>query len=140
MGSSINYMATGSIYPSRFCMNDLTTPYAAKQANVATQPLIGISQEGTHDGPGTSADDGLAAASGEWLKIYADEDHDECLLYLGAAVTGGQLLKSDANGLGVPVAYDAATIQCVGAEARDNGASGDLIRVRPRFDVLPPFA
>lgn len=139
MASSVNYIADENIRPSVFTMHSVHTAYGAVQAD-GTQPILGISQEGTYGSPGTPFDNGFAAVSGGKLNIYQDEDHDECLLFIGATVTGGQLLISDANGFGIPVDYSSATKQFVGAEARDSGVSGQRIRVRPRLDVLAPFA
>lgn len=135
MASSVNYKAGGNIRPSVFTMAYGPAAYCVVQAD-GTQPILGISQEGVQNSPGTAADTGFAAASGMWLNIYQDEDHDEPLLYIGDTVTGGTLLKSDANGFGIPVVLTGSTVQYVGAEARTGGVSGDLIRVRPRFDIV----
>ena len=133
MASSVNYMADGNIRPHVFCMRGLA-PYSAVQAD-GTKPIIGISQMGTWGSPNTPFDTGFAASSGQPINIFQDEDHDECLLTLGATVTGGQLLISDSNGFGIPLSYASSSVQNVGAEARDSGASGALIRVRPRLQV-----
>ncbi len=133
MASSVNYVATGNIRPKRFVMSDPIVAYGVVEATLTTRPIVGISQMGTRGTPGTAFDTGFAASSGQQINVFQDEDHDECLLELGAAVTGGQLLKTDANALGVPVVLSGGGIQWVGAEARDSGASGATIRVRPKL-------
>ncbi len=138
MSSSINYMAGDNIRPMVFAMQDVLNTYSIVQAD-GSQPIKGITQMGGYGSPGTPFDNGFAAVSGGKLNIFADEEHDEPLLIIGAAVTGGQLLISDSNGFGIPVNYSASTKQFIGAEARDSGASGQAIRVRPRFQVLAPM-
>lgn len=139
MSASINYIAGDNVRPMVFCSNDTHERYAVVQAD-GTQPIVGISQMGTQGSPGTPFDTGFAAASGRPINVFQDEDHDEPLLILGASVTGGQLLKSDANGFGTPVSYSSSSTQFVGAEARDSGASGQAIRVRLKLQVLAPTA
>jgi hypothetical protein len=114
--------------------------YQVKTADGQTQ-IVGISQMGTKVAPGTPGwDANIAATSGDIIGVFADEDNDEVLLYLGASVTGGQLLKSDSNGLGVPLSLTSTSAQYVGAEARQTGASGDLIKVRPRINATGRMA
>ncbi len=136
MGSSASYQAGGNISPSRFVMAQLGTgQFQVIQATTA-QPLFGISQMGTFYAPGTAADNTYAAVSGQYLGVYRDEEHDDILLYLGGTVTGGQMLKSDANGFGVAADFTLSVIQYIGAEARESGVSGQLIRVIPRLDIV----
>lgn len=136
MASSVNYVAVANIRPMRFLIDSPIIAYGCQEATVSTRPLIGISQMGTRGSPGTEFDTGFAASSGQQIQVFQDEDHDECLLQLGAAVTGGQLLKADGNALGVPVVLSGGGLQFYGAEARDSGASGATIRVRPRLGSL----
>lgn len=136
MASSVNYVAVANIRPKRFVIGSPVVAYGVQEATVSLRPIVGISQMGTRGTPGTEFDTGFAASSGQQIQIFQDEDHDECLLELGAAVTGGQLLKADANALGVPVTISSGGQQFYGAEARDSGASGATIRVRPKFGVI----
>lgn len=141
MASSISYQSGGPIYPSRFVIANPIAgssqgDYQVIQGTTGV-PILGISQEGTQIAPGTAGDSGYAVAtSGYPLEVYSDEDNDDCLLCLGATVTGGQWLKSDTNGCGVPVVMSGGGSQFVGAEARESGTSGTLIRVRPRIDQV----
>lgn len=141
MASSINYQAGGTIKVSRFVMANAPIDYQVVQAD-GSLPIIGIAQPGTKAPPGLigSSPSDTAAASGDIIAVFQDEANDDVLLYLGATVTGGQLLKSDANGLGTPLLASSTTYQYCGAEARQSGASGDLIRVRPRINAVGRMA
>jgi hypothetical protein len=130
---SISYTAGGDISPARFCKALLNSPFVAVQADDGDEIYVGISQPGTRDAPGTPADDGLAASSGDQVVIYGDADEDEPMLLSGAAVTAGQLLMSDSTGRGIPV----TTGKYYGAQALTAATAANiLIRVRPRIAGL----
>ena len=135
MPGSINYQAGGNIGVSCFVMANDPIDYQVITAN-GNQPILGISQMGANHFPDGTSSTLIAAASGQILAVFADADHDEPLLYLGASVTGGQLLCSDAAGHGIPFVPGSSVAQYVGAEARQSGASGALIKVRPRFNTV----
>lgn len=109
--------------------------FQVRQAD-GTQEIIGITQPGTLTFPGGPGNQTLAAVSGGVIAVFQDEANDEPLLSVSAAVTGGQLLKSDASGYGIPWLPASTAQQFVGAEARQStiGATfPQLIRVRPRM-------
>lgn len=140
MPGAINYQAGGTIGPARFVMANYPIDYQVKTAD-GTQPIFGVTQMGCLNPPGTPGfDANVAATSGQYIGVFQDEAFDECLLYLGASCTGGQLLKSDSNGLGVPLNISSTSAQYVGAEARQTGVSGDLIKVRPRLNTTGRMA
>jgi hypothetical protein len=134
--ASINWQSGGSILPSTFVMANYPIDYQVKTAD-GTQPIIGIAQEGTHNFPGSPGDLGYAATSGQFLNVYQDPEYNECLLVIGAAVSGGQALVSDSQGRAIPFVPGSSTAQYVGAEARDSGSTvGQLIRAVPKNDIV----
>jgi len=124
-----NFIATGTIAPFRFVVLDTTSAnlFSVLQANGNQGTIIGISQPGTHDAPGTSGAGTDAADSGETLTVFGPGD--VCLLELGTGgVTAGDFVAPDTNGKGVTVTA-AATVQYIGAKALETGVAGDRVRV-----------
>jgi hypothetical protein len=115
-----NYMASGNIYPSRFVVQN--NQFRVGQAT-ANAKVVGISQQGTRNAPGTAADDGYAAITDEPIAVYGPGT--QCLLEIAATVYGGYRLAADADGKGVL----ATSGQNVGAIAEGAGQAGDKIRV-----------
>jgi hypothetical protein len=94
-----NFVANGTIQPSRFVTIDSTSENAVIQASANTQELIGISQEWSKLAPipGASSE---AADAGDPIKVYGLSDI--CLLQsTTAGWTAADRLTSDANGNGV---------------------------------------
>lgn len=120
-----SFKASGNVTPSRFVKLSSTDNVVAQAG--AGEAIIGVSQAGTRNAPYSSLDDGYAAADGEDLEVFGD--NEVCWLELGAAATVGARLKSDANGAGTPVT---ANNDEWGAVALVAGASGDLIQVEVR--------
>lgn len=116
-------VAGGNISPSRFVMPSSTNENECLQAT-ADARTIGISQRGTRNPPIAGLDDGLAAVAGEQLQIFGPGE--VAMLEIGAAVTPGTFLRSDANGRGIPVATAG---QWYGARALQGGAANDFIQV-----------
>ncbi len=114
--------------------------YQVKLAD-GTQPVIGIAQEGIKNFPGGPGNQVFCAVSGDFLSVYQDPEFNECLLEIGAAVTGGQMLVSDSVGRAIPFVPTSSSAQYIGAEARDSGSTvGQLIRAVPRNDVVGKMA
>ncbi len=136
-----SWQAGATVGPSRFVSPQLNGIDYTVIHSDGTQNIVGITQLGTLIPPGTPGfDANIAAVSGGFVGVFADEDEDEVLLYLGATVTGGQLLISDTNAFGKPINTAASVAQYVGAQARESGVSGDLIRVIPRIDAVGRMA
>lgn len=139
-------VGSGSVLPSTFVTplatkadstNDTIAGYACKQAVLSTQAICGISQEGTRLAPDENQSTyagkytGVAGYTGDPIKVYGIGD--TCLLLLGTTVTPGQMLMSDGStGAGIP----ATSGGYFGAQAREGGNSGDLIRVQVMIGVL----
>lgn len=141
MPGSVNYQCGGTVGTSRFVSPNLAGPYNGIDFQVVnangSQPIVGISQPGTKVPPGTPGfDDNIAGTSGDIIAVFQDEANDEPLLRIAGTVTGGMYLKADTNGFGVQFNPNSTTAQYIGAEARQSGVSGDLIRVRPRISPV----
>lgn len=125
-----NFIANGTIQPSRFVKLDTTAGklFNVLQAAASTDStLIGISQPGSFDPPGTTGSATDAARAGQELSVYSIGD--VCLLELGGTVTAGDYLMSDASGKGVIATLtDGTTIRHIGAKALESGVSGEKIR------------
>jgi hypothetical protein len=120
-----SFTAGGNISPSRFVV--LSGEYTVTQANATPGiPPIGISSEALMGAPNTPFDNTYAATSGySNFRVYQEDDI--CYLNAGAAFTGGDYLKPDANGRGVSVT--AGTYY--GALALETAtASGQNIKVK----------
>lgn len=135
----LNLKATGNVSPCRFVKIDTTSDGDCAQAST-NERTIGIAQDGTRNAPGTAADDGFLAVSGETVPIYGPGRI--CLLELGSGgATRGGRLKSDNTGKGVASATTGTTVQEVGAVALQSGAAGVKILVRvEQYPYLPAVA
>lgn len=120
-------IATGNIATSRFVKKD--GAYKVAQCG-AGEVAVGISSEGSQDTPipGASA---LAAASGDTLRVYSEEDN--CLLDAGATVADGAFVKSDANGKGIT----ATTGERYYAIVERGGDADEKMQVILRFGIVP---
>jgi len=129
--------AGGDVYPSRFVKMSAAADFTLLQAD-ANAEVIGIAQEGSKQPPLSDLVSGTpkAAEDGDPLHIYTAGD--VVLLECGDNVTRGELLKSDADGKGVPVAATGTVIQNYGAIALQNGADGEKILVQARFGKVRP--
>jgi hypothetical protein len=111
-------VATGNIGVSCFVTFSGDDQGAQATANA---PLIGIAGEGSNQAPLSDlVSTNYAAASGENFKLYGPDQ--ECLVVVGAAITYGQRLKSDANGNAVPIATTGTVIQECGAIALESSS------------------
>ncbi|HPP54277.1 MAG TPA: DUF2190 family protein [Thermoguttaceae bacterium] len=134
--ASFSFVASGNIQPSRFVVLSGVRQVAQAGDN---GEILGVSQEGSNRAPlqdlvGTV----YAAQAGESLLVYSAGEM--CLVEAGAAITAGQLLKSDAQGRAVPVAATGATIQNYGAIALEAAAAAGekvLVLVTPLQKVRP---
>jgi hypothetical protein len=133
-------VGSGSVLPSTFVTpltssadsaNDVIAGYACKQAILSSQAICGISQEGTRYAPtdelqSTAAGKytGVAGYTGDPIKIYGLGD--TCELLLGTTVTPGAYLMADSTGAGITATSGGQ----IGAQARESGNAGDLIRVQ----------
>lgn len=133
--------ADGTINTCRFVRlnippNGAGSTHGVVQCTAASDPVLGISQDGSRLAPGLglifggSSADTVAANANESLTVY--NNGDECNLQLGGTVQAGQYLAPDASGRGVAVASGG---YAYGAQALENGAVNDLIRVRVQIGV-----
>lgn len=101
MANITQYVAGGDIYPCRFIKQSGSAPFTAVQASGSTDVIVGISAEGTTvvpiDGYTNSASVYAATAG---LPVPYWGEHDECLLVMSETCDAGDLLTSDANGMG----------------------------------------
>lgn len=118
----LSLLAKGNIPFASFVKVDTGNDNAALVAT-ANSVNVGISQEGTHDAPGLTGSTVYAAATGQNLTIYSLGD--VCRLLAGSGGwTRGQLLKSDANGAGVPATSVGDNVSAVAIESASTGEYG----------------
>jgi len=136
-GQSPNYVAGGTIRPSRFVKIDTSADDRVVEAT-ANDALAGVAQVGTNRVPLSDlVSTSNAAIAGEQLKVYGEGDF--CHLEAGAAIANGELLKSDSVGRGVPALTTGTTSQNVGARALETAsAAGELVRVQVVLDSPRP--
>lgn len=115
--NGLQIMANGNIAPCRFVKLDTTAgkDQMGVQAG-ANDQSIGISGTGTNQPPLSDLiTTQYHAQAGDPISLH--KMGDVTLLEIGAAVTAGDLLKSDVDGKGVPIATSGATLQKIGAKA-----------------------
>lgn len=87
-----SFVAGADIAPSTFVK---ITGVHTVSPSVAGNVVYGVSHEGTREAPIPGVTP-MAALTGESVMVYGPGDN--CEVLCGAAVTAGDLLKSDANG------------------------------------------
>lgn len=137
MQFAFGHIAGGTIRTCRFVKLSTTENSTVLEAD-ANEKVVGISTEVQKEAPtpGASAN---AAVDGDHIAITPINSTADCLLEIGSGgCTSGDLLKSDADGKGVPVATTGTTIQYYGAMALETKAEGALCRVLPVFGAVRP--
>lgn len=138
--ADLSLKATGNITPSSFVKIDTTSDGDCALAG-SNDETIGISAEHTRNAPGTAADDGYTAISGESVAIYGPGQI--CLLKVGSGglARGGKVI-SDGSGLGVAAATTGTAIQWIGARALQTVAQNGfcLVRVCESFAYRPALS
>jgi hypothetical protein len=132
-----NLIARGNISASRFVKLDTATNFGVVQAT-ANSKNIGVIYEGTNQAPLSDiVTTDYAAKSGQEIRLYGDGD--VCSVIAGAAVTAGDLVKSDANGYAVTTAVTGTTVQWVSGIALEAAtAAGQELRIQVKnFPYLP---
>jgi hypothetical protein len=148
------FVADGNINPSVFVEASVSTastplqePHVlqATSADVAgatkSSIILGVSQPGTRDAPGTVGASGLAAAAGQTVQVYGIAD--VCMLKIGSGgCTIGDLLTPDTSGQGTTVTRTTggggATAVPYGAIALETANSGELCRVLVTIGYITP--
>lgn len=120
------FLATGNIYPQRFVCQVSGSAGYVDQATASTF-IVGVSQKGTQEAPGTAADSGYAATADKPLTVYGPGRI--ALLKLGGTVSAGDRLTADASGQGVKQVTTNTAHAYIGGIALSNGASGESINV-----------
>ena len=127
LNNSSPWTAGGTIRPSRFIKADSSAPKTALEAD-ANERIIGVSQLGTRDAPGTNGAGTDAASSGEEFQAFGLGD--VCLIELGGTVTASAQVKSDAEGCAVAAATTGTTLQWVGGVALQGGVAGEKVLIQ----------
>lgn len=131
------YTAGGTIRTCRAVKADPTADFTVLEAD-ANELCVGISQEGPYDAPGLSGATANAAIAGQQLRVYGPGE--ECLAEIGATdVTAGELLKSDNDGLLLPIATTGTTVQIYVARALETATeTGAKVRVQVEIGHVRP--
>lgn len=134
--ASFSFVASAAIRPSRFVKLSGVRQVAQAGDN---EDILGVAQEGSNRAPLQDlVTDVYAAQAGQSLLVYSAGEM--CLVEAGAAITAGQLLKSDSQGRAVPIATTGTTIQNYGAVALDSASGAGekiLVLVTPLQKVRP---
>ena len=119
----ISFKASGNISPSRFVT--LSGAYQVAQVSAPTQPILGVSQEGTKYAPLQDlAPNAYAAEAGNPVDVYVTGS--VCLVEAGAAVAAGVWLGADSQGRAI-AATTAAHVGGISLDAAS--AAGEKIRI-----------
>lgn len=120
------FFASGDINVSRIVSPVASTQGYVEQAT-ASKVAIGVAQEGDRASTFAGGTAGLAATTGQSLRVYGRGRR--ALVKAGGTIAANQLLTSDASGQAVSADLTATgTIYLVG-RAIGAGSSGDLIEV-----------
>lgn len=130
------FIASGNISPSVAVKLDPTANFHVLQCAAASDPPVGISQDGTYYAPGVAGSDAFAAHAGQELTVFGEGE--QCLWKVGAsAVTEGDYLTSDANGLAKTIAFTGTGGRIYQtAIALESAAAGELVRVVIKITVI----
>ncbi|MDE2101453.1 MAG: hypothetical protein KGL39_29680 [Patescibacteria group bacterium] len=121
-----SFMPNGSVTASRFVKLDATQTGGYVLQCGAGDIITGVAQQGTQEAPLVGLDSAFAGTQ-EQNEILVYTPPDTCTLEIGAAVSLGDFLKSDASGRGITAGTDG---DWYGARAMQSGtAAGQLIRV-----------
>lgn len=98
--------------------------------NLSVRP-VGIAQAHGNKAPGTpfEVSYGLAASSGDSIMVYTD-GADDAWAQCGGTITAGDMLGINSLGLVISNPAYAASFHWVLGYAKEDGAAGDVIRVR----------
>jgi hypothetical protein len=133
------FLSNGVIQPATFVKQDVGAGnnFMVIQAAAITDKIIGISQQGPYNPPGTiNASTAATTAAGQELIVYGEGE--ETLLQIAATIATGTYLTSNASGQGIAVAFTlGANTLWAGAIALESGISGDWIRVLVAIRPLP---
>lgn len=135
---TISYVASGDVPVMRFVKQG-GEQFRCSLAGSGDTP-IGVAFQGSYYAPGvlgtTAALQELAAPDGKPLRVYGDGEVG--MLIAGEQVSGGQLLKPDANGFGVGVNTSlTSAIQRYGFRCIESAASGVPVRGRVELGFFP---
>jgi hypothetical protein len=114
----------GAIATSVFVMRSAGNNDTVIQAT-ANAPIIGVSQVGSHDPPGTTgASANAATGANQFIQFFINGD--VCSLTVGAAgVSAGDYVRSDANGAAVTGSLNQDNI---GAWALETAPGGSIVK------------
>ena len=136
----LEFIANGTIQPSRFVKLDTTAGknfYVIQAAAAGDTTVIGISQPGSYDPPGTTGAATDAARQGLPLMVYTLGD--VCLLKAGTGGwTAGDFLVTDANGAGVTVTLSGTSALFYSAKALETTSANELGRVQIMIGAITP--
>jgi hypothetical protein len=121
----LSFVANGNIAPSRFVKLDSSAVGKVLAATAVTDPIIGISGQGTRNTPYSTLDDGYHAIAGENCRVYGD--NEECWLECGGTITVGDKITPSTGGVGITTT---TTQDRYGAIALQSGITGKLIKVK----------
>lgn len=128
-----SYVAGATVYPRRFVRLNGTDDWTVIQGSAATQDFVGVTQVGTRLPPVPEVTDNPHAIAGESVSIKAQDE--QCEIDVGTvAITQGQLLTSDANGMAVA----AVAGNKFGAVANAAGDANGTVKATVRFGELNP--
>lgn len=131
------FIARGNILPSTVVKIDVTTGnnFGVVQATAATDKPVGVSQQGTHDAPGTNGASANAAADGQTLDVFGEGC--ECLVVAATAIVQGDSLKvANASGQVTTVTFaEVGTLWIVGEALESASGAGVLFRMRVRIQA-----
>ncbi len=120
------FTAAGDIYGARFVVGSGVRTVV--QAANATTRLWGVVKDFTRYAPGSPADDGKHAVSGESVSLIPPGAIAALILGSGGA-TAHNSLVSDTAGKGIVAATTGTVLEYVGAIALQTGVAGDKIEV-----------
>lgn len=121
-----SFKASVALLPSIFVKGDTTAAFYATVAENSSSPLLGVVHDGTRVAPIPEASETHAAHAGETVRIHGEGD--TCRIKLGGSVTAFDLLTPTTTG--VAITHSSGWY---GAQALEDGSSGDLIRCQVKF-------
>ena len=120
------FFASGDINVSRFVAPVASTQGYVEQAT-ASKVINGVSQEGDRASTFAGGTAGLAATTGQSLKVYGRGRR--ALIKAGGTIAANQLVTSDASGQAVSADLTATGTIYIGGRAIGAASSGDIFEI-----------
>lgn len=124
---NLSYFASGNVNVSTFVSLVSGSPYFVT-TSIGTNPIIGVSQMGPQNAPGTAAGTPpYAGTQGKQMQVYGNGEL--ALVVAGGTISAGDYLVANSLGQALTQSLSATGQAFVGGQALENAVSGVSIPI-----------